>query len=213
MSLKVTDIEYVREVLSGEVTLKELASDTSRRKVVTAVAILYASDSAAAELAARRTAFCELLYELTIRPGLEEADKPRRHEAISTWDIQDKLVPLSRRNGLHSSCEQGDSGVYLPQQPLLEALFREDERFRVTARDLFAAAMATINDRREYAAGVAARTKKVRAALAGTYVNTSLGYYSQTESWSKINAEHVKEAYEVLGEILRLNFPELLEKD
>src|SRR5687768_3431955 len=165
MSLKATDIKYVRKVLSGEVTLKELASDIPRRKVVTAVAILYASDCAA-ELAARRSAFCELLYELTVRPGLEEADKPRRHETISTWDIQSKLVPLSRRNGLHSSSDRSGNGVYLPRQPLFEALFREDESFRVTARELFAAAMATINDRREYAAGVAARTKKLRAALA-----------------------------------------------
>lgn len=212
MSLKATDIDHVREVLSGEVTLRELASDTPRRRVVTAVAILYASDCAA-ELAARRSAYCELLYELTVRPGLEEADKPRRHEVIRTWDVRDKLIPLSRQNGLHSSSDRSGNRVYLPRQPLFEALFREDERFRVTAREYFVTAMATINDRREYAAGIATRTKRLRVALASTYVNTSLGYYGQTENWNRISAQHVKEAYDVLGEILRLNFPELLEKD
>jgi len=211
MSLKATDMDHVRQILSGEVTLKELALETSRRKVVAAVAILYASDCAS-ELAARRSAFCELLYELTVRPGLEEADKPRRYETISTWDVRDKLIPLSRQNGLHSSNDRSGSGIYLPRQPLFEALFREDERFRVAAREFFAAAMATINDRREYAAGVALRTKKLRAALASTYVTSPL-YCSKTDGWSRISARHVKEAYDMLGEILRLNFPELLEKD
>jgi hypothetical protein len=210
MSLKPADIDYVRRVLSGEMTLKELALETSRRKVVAAVAILYASDCAA-DLAARRSTFSELLYELTVRPGLEEA--PRRHENISTWDIRDKLVPLSRQNGLHFSRDRRGNGVYLPRQPLFDALFREDERFRLAARGFFATAMATINDRREYAAGVAPRTKNLQAALANTYVNTSLDYYSHIRQWGGISAQDVKNAYDLLGEVLRLNFPELLEED
>lgn len=209
MPLKATDIDHVRQVLSGEVTLKELASDTARRKVVAAITILYGNDCAA-ELADRRSTFSELLYEITVRPGLEEADKPCKHEHVNLFRVHD-LVPISRKNGLHASRDRSGTGLYLPQQPLFDALFQEDERFRVAAHEFFAAAMTTINDRRAYAAGVGPRTKRLRAALASTYANTSLGYYGQTENWKKIDARHVKEARDVLDEILRLNFPELLE--
>lgn len=206
MALNEADIDHARRVLSGKVTLKELASDTSRRKTVATAAILYGADCAA-ELAACRTTLSELFYELTVRPGLAEADKPRIHEKANDRAISDKLVPLSRQNGLHAGNRTGN-GIRLLRQPLFDALFAEDAHLKETARELFTTAMTTINARRSYAAGVAGRTRKMLAALKQE-LETSPFTCDNPAYRRNVSARQVKEARDALDRILRTHFPEL----
>jgi hypothetical protein len=214
MTIKPGDIEAIRAVLDGALTPAEAArAHSPTQHVLLAHAALVAGGFSRP---AWKGQYGELLDELALVPGLPGGKLPQsgflndlraNDPKLYNWycDESPRLIPMSRRLGLHRADRSGSELGIIPNCDVRDLLV--DGRRRLTAVTLYDKAIAEVNARHAYRRDLRHRNREFRAAagahpLLGYYFrNYLLRYEGDPQQWVDVHAE--------LGRLVRQYFPEL----
>lgn len=157
MDIAPTDLDAVRRVFTGEMSLADAARHyTVRQSTLVGVAILQASGWTSAykgEFGRLLEVLCQgsVGTEDWRLQGVEETDEDFYRRIFFHKDRY-ALIGASHRLGLHNSVRHGGDNLYLIPHAQLETLINENPRFRPWARSVFDLARTQLVEEREQAA-------------------------------------------------------------
>ncbi len=206
MDFQPDDLAAVRAVLTGQTTPAHVATNcTTVQKVLLAHAALIAGRY---KQPAWKGQYGELLVELALAAAQPESGWPQsEHGGQITpdwyWDEQWRLIPTSRRLGLHQADRAGNYLEVIPA-PQIVRLLREPG-CRRAAQALYQKAANIVNARRladqDY-------RKRTRELLAAAKANPYIDYYLQTVTTPR----ELLDIYHALGKLLETYTPEWLNR-
>jgi hypothetical protein len=203
MTIKPADLAAVRAVLTGQTSPKAAALNySSRQKVLLAHAVLVAGGF---QQSGPRGEYGELLEEITLRPAALAG--PRNEWPKTAWDWyyaqERRLIPASKRLGLHDSESRGGHPVKLVPQPDIVELL-DDSELAARGRLLYQRAQANVTARRNHEADQQRRRRAVSQAIKQ---HPAFGYMFREFSW-ETDPETLLKLRNVIDELLAKYTPE-----
>jgi hypothetical protein len=142
------DLEAVRQVLAGNVSLAEAARTYSpRQSALLAVTILTAANAQFTY----KGEYGQLLEEIARLPGVPQEGFDRYKPKPDWYVLKSftRLVAISKRLGLFSTRDRAGNDLRLVPQPRLQALLGEHPDYREFACSVYEQASHTINQARQ----------------------------------------------------------------